>query len=59
MKVIGKAIDNLKTYADLCGMRWVGSVTALAKMPRETSQSKDVEKRIRRLAKKFVRTLGQ
>ncbi len=31
---IGKAIDNLKTYSSLCGMRWVGQVTALAKNPK-------------------------
>jgi hypothetical protein len=49
----------LKTYDDLCGMRWVGSVTALAKMPRETSQDKDVEKRIERLAKKFMVALKE
>jgi hypothetical protein len=29
----GQAIQNLKTYASLCKMPWVGSVTGLAKMP--------------------------
>jgi multimeric flavodoxin WrbA len=30
---IGQAIQNLKTYASLLNMQWVGSVTALAKDP--------------------------
>ena len=30
---IGKAVDNLKTFANVCGMDWAGSVTALAKLP--------------------------
>jgi multimeric flavodoxin WrbA len=32
---IGTAIDNLKTYAAVCGMTWRGSVAVLAKKPRE------------------------
>ncbi len=32
---IGQAIQNLKTYASLCKMPWVGSVTSLAKNPGE------------------------
>jgi multimeric flavodoxin WrbA len=55
---IGKAVENLKTYSSLCGMRWVGSVTALAKNPRQVSKDKGVEKRLKRLANKFINTLS-
>jgi multimeric flavodoxin WrbA len=54
---IGKAIDNLKTYSSLCGMRWVGQVTALAKNPRQVSKDIDVEKSLDKLAKKLVGAL--
>jgi multimeric flavodoxin WrbA len=54
---IGKAIDNLKTYSSLCGMRWVGQVTALAKNPRQVSKDVDVEKSLDKLAKKLVGAL--
>jgi multimeric flavodoxin WrbA len=55
---IGKAVDNLKTYSNLCGMRWVGSVTALAKTPRQVSQDRNVEARLERLGRKLVATLN-
>jgi len=51
---IGQAIKNLKTYAALCKMRWVGSVTTLAKTPGEVSRNKGLEPRLRRLARKLV-----
>jgi multimeric flavodoxin WrbA len=54
---IGKAVDNLKTYASICAMRWVGGVTALAKNPGEVSKDKDVERKLRRLARKLVGVL--
>ena len=54
---IGKAIDNLKTYSNLCGMRWVGSVTALAKTPKQVSQDRNVAARLERLGRKLVATL--
>ena len=54
---IGKAIENLRTYSSLCGMRWVGQVTALAKTPRQVSKDKDIEKRLEKLASKFVNEL--
>ena len=54
---IGKAIDNLKTYSSLCGMQWVGQVTALAKTPKQASKDKELEKRIERLASKLVNAL--
>lgn len=54
---IGKAVDNLRTYASVCGMRWVGHVTALAKTPRQVSEDRDVERRLKRLRKKLVTAL--
>ena len=55
---VGKAIENLKTYASVCGMQWIGSVTALGKTPKQVSKNKDVEKCLKRLATKFAKTLG-
>jgi len=51
---VGKAVDNLKTYSNLCGMRWVGSVTALAKTPKQVSKDRKVEARLERLGRKLV-----
>jgi multimeric flavodoxin WrbA len=55
---IGKAIDNLKTYASVCDMRWVGSVTALAKTPKQASRDRALEKRLERLAGKLVAAMN-
>jgi multimeric flavodoxin WrbA len=54
---IGKAIDNLRTYASICSMRWIGQVTALAKTPRQASKDKELEKRLDKLAVKLVNAL--
>lgn len=54
---IGQAIANLKSYSGICGMRWTGQVTALAKLPRQVAKDKDVELRLERLARRLVRTL--
>ena len=51
---IGQTIQNLKTYASLCKMEWVGSVAALAKAPGEVSKNKDIKPRLTRLAKKLI-----
>jgi multimeric flavodoxin WrbA len=51
---IGRAIHNLKTYALLCKMRWVGSVTALAKTPGEAARNKSLERRLKRLAQRIA-----
>lgn len=52
---IGKAVDNLKTYANICSMEWAGQVTALAKLPRAVAGDPDVDKAVRKLANKFGR----
>ncbi len=54
---IGKAIENLMTYASLCDMPWVGQVTALAKTPKQASKDKELEKRLEKLANKLVNVL--
>jgi len=50
----GQAIQNFKTYASLCKMQWVGSVTVLAKTPNEVARNKTIEQRLKRLAQKLV-----
>ena len=51
---VGQAIQNFKTYASLCKMHWVGSVTTLAKTPGEAAQNKNLGRRLKWLAKKLV-----
>jgi multimeric flavodoxin WrbA len=51
---IGQAIQNFKTYASLCKMQWVGSATALVKTPGEVAQNMDLERRLKRLARRLV-----
>lgn len=51
---IGQAVQNLETYASICNMRWIGSVTALAKTPGGTAEDKNLERRLKRLAQKLV-----
>jgi multimeric flavodoxin WrbA len=54
---IGHAVANLKAYSGICSMRWVGQVTALAKLPRQVAKDKDVELQLEGLARKLVRAL--
>jgi len=54
---IGKAVENLKTYSSLCGMRWFGQVTALGKTPRQVSKDAEVEERLKGLARRFTDAL--
>jgi multimeric flavodoxin WrbA len=46
---IGTTIDNLKTYASLCGMNWAGCVTALAKKPREAMKIEGIGEQLGQL----------
>jgi len=54
---VGKAVQNLRTYADVCRMRWIGSVTALAKTPGQASKSPEIAGRLRTLGRKIARVL--
>jgi len=51
---IGRTIQNFKTYASLCKMHWVGSVTVLAKNPKDVTRNKTIEPRLKRLAYKII-----
>jgi len=53
----GKAIENLRTYSSVCGMQWVGHVTALAKTPEKVSKDRDVERRLEQLGRKLISVL--
>jgi len=54
---IGTAVDNLKTYAAVCGMSWAGCVTALAKKPREVSKIEGVGEQLTQLYQELKRAL--
>jgi multimeric flavodoxin WrbA len=45
----GAAIDNLRTYAAVCGMTWSGSVTVLAKKPRDVTKIEGIGERLGQL----------
>ena len=51
---IGQAVRNLRRYADVCQMQWVGSVTALAGDPGEAARVPGLEARLKRLARKLT-----
>ena len=53
---IGKAIENLETYASVCKMQWVGSVTALAKEKRQVEADETVVQQLEQLAEKLIKT---
>ena len=51
---IGQTIQNFKTYASLCKMRWVGGVSILAKNPGDAAKIQGLEGRLKRLAHKII-----
>jgi multimeric flavodoxin WrbA len=55
---VGKAIENLRTYCSVCGMRWGGYVTALAKTSGQVAEDTKVEKKLKQLASKLVLMLN-
>jgi multimeric flavodoxin WrbA len=54
---IGKAIDNLRTFSSVCGMSWIGYVSALAKEREQVSKDRAVYSRIKTLGKKIAADL--
>ena len=56
---IGKAIDNIETYCSLCGIKSVGSVTALAKHPDDVSQDEQAARKLAALGRQVVHALGK
>jgi len=53
---IGKAIQNLETYASLCNMHWVSHVTTLARNPGQAAKDKELEQQLRQLGAKLAET---
>jgi len=51
---IGQTIQNLKVYASLCKMQWMGSVTTLAKNPGEAAKKEGLQRRLKMLARKLM-----
>jgi multimeric flavodoxin WrbA len=51
----GQTISNLKAYASLCKMKWVGGVAVLAKGPGAVAGIEGLESRLTRLAHKLVK----
>jgi hypothetical protein len=54
---IGQAISNIRAFSKIHDMRWVGSVTALAKTPKDASKNPQIKRRLRILAKKIENVL--
>jgi multimeric flavodoxin WrbA len=54
---IGKALENLRTYTDLCKMTWVGEVSTLATKPGEVASNEEVAVSLDELGRRMVETL--
>jgi len=51
---IGQTIQNLKTYATLCKMQWIGEVTILAKNPHDAENIEGLGLRLKSLAQEIM-----
>jgi multimeric flavodoxin WrbA len=51
---IGQTMRNLKGYASLCKMQWMGSVSVLAKKPGDAAKVPGLEKRLASLSRKLI-----
>jgi multimeric flavodoxin WrbA len=51
---LGQTIRNLKGYASLCKMSWVGSVAVLAKEPGDAAKIEGLERRLKRLGQRLL-----
>ena len=54
---IGKAIENLRTYASICNMSWIDSVTALAKERNHVAEDATIVQLLEKLAANVVDAL--
>ena len=52
---IGQAVENLKTYCNLCRMKWLGEVTALAKKKMEIARDDETKNSLIELGKKLAK----
>ena len=53
---VGKALENLRTYADLCQMPWLGEVSALATKPEEVASNALAAESLAELGRRLVST---
>jgi len=51
---VGKAIDNLKTYAEVCKLEWMGDVSALATTPGEIATNEGIAAALVSLGRRLV-----
>ena len=51
---VGAALRNLRTYGNLLHMRWIGGVTALAKLPKDASLQSALGPRLQRLGRRLA-----
>jgi NAD(P)H-dependent FMN reductase len=56
---IGAALRNLRTYGGLLLMRWIGGVTALAKLPKDASRQPALRLRLERLGRRLAMADGK
>lgn len=56
---IGEAVNNIKTYADMCRMEWTGSVTILAEKPDEAEQDSGIKNKLSRLSGKICKVKSE
>ncbi len=54
---IGQAVANIKTYASLCRMEFIGSVTALGRDPHDVSKDEAVARELWRLGESLVQAV--
>jgi multimeric flavodoxin WrbA len=52
---IGSALRNLRTYGDLLKLRWLGGVTALAKVPGDAARQPALARKLEVLGRKLSR----
>ncbi len=51
---VGKALENLRTYADVCSLEWVGDVSAFAKTPGEIAGNEGIAAALAGLGRRLV-----
>jgi multimeric flavodoxin WrbA len=50
----GATVSNIRSYGDLLKMRWLGSVSGLAKLPRDASRKPDLARRLEGLGRRLA-----
>lgn len=52
-EAIGQAVSNIRTYAAICRMRWLGSVSTLARTPKQAATNAVTKVELSKLAEKL------